>query len=195
MPEENQADYRFIWEKLVVQQSAESEERLWGMLAYAKYKLEKDRWFTKIPNPSREQIDAFHALYDDEKLNELMRSAQQILLDYAEEYAEAELQEQLGRYKNEVLSTELQGVKSELTQEIKKTRINLTNLFLPIVQSIVASIIFAIGLFGIALLVRFLAPDSNPGQLIKFFFASEQYKLCVIDKTKTDGVDTKKCFP
>ena len=144
MPEENQADYRFIWEKLVVQQSAESEERLWGMLAYAKYKLEKDRWFTKIPNPSREQIDAFHALYDDEKLNELMRSAQQILLDYAEEYAEAELQEQLGRYKNEVLSTELQGVKSELTQEIKKTRINLTNLFLPIVQSIVASIIFAI---------------------------------------------------
>ncbi|UXE63664.1 MAG: hypothetical protein KA717_14355 [Woronichinia naegeliana WA131] len=195
MPEENQADYRFIWEKLVVQQSVESEERLWGMLAYAKYKLEKDRWFTKIPNPSREQIDAFHALYDDEKLNELMRSAQQILLDYAEEYAEAELQEQLGRYKNEVLSTELQGVKSELTQEIKKTRINLTNLFLPIVQSIVASIIFAIGLFGIALLVRFLAPDSNPGQLIKFFFASEQYKLCVIDKTKTDGVDTKKCFP
>jgi hypothetical protein len=195
MPEENQADYRFIWEKLVVQQSAESEERLWGMLAYAKYKLEKDRWFTKIPNPSREQIDAFHALYDDEKLNELMRSAQQILLDYAEEYAEAELQEQLGRYKNEVLSTELQGVKSELTQEIKKTRINLTNLFLPIVQSIVASIIFAIGLFGIALLVRFLAPDSNPGQLIKFFFASEQYKLCVIDTTKTDGVDTKKCFP
>jgi hypothetical protein len=195
MPEENQADYRFIWEKLVVQQSAESEERLWGMLAYAKYKLEKDRWFTKIPNPSREQIDAFHALYDDEKLNELMRSAQQILLDYAEEYAEAELQEQLGHYKNEVLSTELQGVKSELTQEIKKTRINLTNLFLPIVQSIVASIIFAIGLFGIALLVRFLAPDSNPGQLIKFFFASEQYKLCVIDKTKTDGVDTKKCFP
>jgi hypothetical protein len=195
MPEENQADYRFIWEKLVVQQSAESEERLWGMLAYAKYKLEKDRWFTKIPNPSREQIDAFHALYDDEKLNELMRSAQQILLDYAEEYAEAELQEQLGRYKNEVLSTELQGVKSELTQEIKKTRINLTNLFLPIVQSIVASIIFAIGLFGIALLVRFLAPDSNPGQLIKFFFASEQYKLCAIDTTKTDGVDTKKCFP
>lgn len=195
MPEENQADYRFIWEKLVVQQSVESEERLWGMLAYAKYKLEKDRWFTKIPNPSREQIDAFHALYDDEKLNELMRSAQQILLDYAEEYAEAELQEQLGRYKNEVLSTELQGVKSELTQEIKKTRINLTNLFLPIVQSIVASVIFAIGLFGIALLVRFLAPDSNPGQLIKFFFASEQYKLCVIDKTKTDGVDTKKCFP
>ena len=195
MPEENQADYRFIWEKLVVQQSVESEERLWGMLAYAKYKLEKDRWFTKIPNPSREQIDAFHALYDDEKLNELMRSAQQILLDYAEEYAEAELQEQLGRYKNEVLSTELQGVKSELTQEIKKTRINLTNLFLPIVQSIVASIIFAIGLFGIALLVRFLAPDSNPGQLIKFFFASEQYKLCAIDKTKTDGVDTKKCFP
>jgi hypothetical protein len=195
MPEENQADYRFIWEKLVVQQSVESEERLWGMLAYAKYKLEKDRWFTKIPNPSREQIDAFHALYDDEKLNELMRSAQQILLDYAEEYAEAELQEQLGRYKNEVLSTELQGVKSELTQEIKKTRINLTNLFLPIVQSIVASIVFAIGLFGIALLVRFLAPDSNPGQLIKFFFASEQYKLCVIDKTKTDGVDTKKCFP
>jgi hypothetical protein len=195
MPEENQADYRFIWEKLVVQQSVESEERLWGMLAYAKYKLEKDRWFTKIPNPSREQIDAFHALYDDEKLNELMRSAQQILLDYAEEYAEAELQEQLGRYKNEVLSTELQGVKSELTQEIKKTRINLTNLFLPIVQSIVASIIFAIGLFGIALLVRFLAPDSNPGQLIKFFFASEQYKLCAIDTTKTDGVDTKKCFP
>jgi hypothetical protein len=195
MPEENQADYRFIWEKLVVQQSVESEERLWGMLAYAKYKLEKDRWFTKIPNPSREQIDAFHALYDDEKLNELMRSAQQILLDYAEEYAEAELQEQLGRYKNEVLSTELQGVKSELTQEIKKTRINLTNLFLPIVQSIVASIVFAIGLFGIALLVRFLAPDSNPGQLIKFFFASEQYKLCAIDKTKTDGVDTKKCFP
>jgi hypothetical protein len=195
MPEENQADYRFIWEKLVVQQSVESEERLWGMLAYAKYKLEKDRWFTKIPNPSREQIDAFHALYDDEKLNELMRSAQQILLDYAEEYAEAELQEQLGRYKNEVLSTELQGVKSELTQEIKKTRINLTNLFLPIVQSIVASIIFAIGLFSIALLIRFAAPDSNPGQLIKFFFASEQYKLCVIDKTKTDGVDTKKCFP
>jgi hypothetical protein len=195
MPEENQADYRFIWEKLVVQQSAESEERLWGMLAYAKYKLEKDRWFTKIPNPSREQIDAFHALYDDEKLNELMRSAQQILLDYAEEYAEAELQEQLGRYKNEVLSTELQGVKSELTQEIKKTRINLTNLFLPIVQSIVASIVFAIGLFSIALLIRFAAPDSNPGQLIKFFFASEQYKLCVIDKTKTDGVDTKKCFP
>ena len=195
MPEENQADYRFIWEKLVVQQSVESEERLWGMLAYAKYKLEKDRWFTKIPNPSREQIDAFHALYDDEKLNELMRSAQQILLDYAEEYAEAELQEQLGRYKNEVLSTELQGVKSELTQEIKKTRINLTNLFLPIVQSIVASIVFAIGLFGIALLVRFLAPDSNPGQLIKFFFASEQYKLCAIDTTKTDGVDTKKCFP
>jgi hypothetical protein len=195
MPEENQADYRFIWEKLVVQQSVESEERLWGMLAYAKYKLEKDRWFTKIPNPSREQIDAFHALYDDEKLNELMRSAQQILLDYAEEYAEAELQEQLGRYKNEVLSTELQGVKSELTQEIKKTRINLTNLFLPIVQSIVASIVFAIGLFSIALLIRFAAPDSNPGQLIKFFFASEQYKLCVIDKTKTDGVDTKKCFP
>lgn len=57
MPEENQADYRFIWEKLVVQQSVESEERLWGMLAYAKYKLEKDRWFTKIPNPSREQTD------------------------------------------------------------------------------------------------------------------------------------------
>jgi carbon-monoxide dehydrogenase large subunit len=94
-----------------VNQSNSKEERLFGMLAYAKYQIEKNRWLSKIPNPTVEQSAAFYAHYDDHRLDELVQNVQVIVLAYADEYAKEQLNKELDRYKKEVLSVELKKIK------------------------------------------------------------------------------------
>ncbi|MEB3193477.1 MAG: hypothetical protein VKL42_24315 [Snowella sp.] len=186
------------FEQFVLSTPQDSQERLIGMIAYVEWRIEH-------PGSSPNQIP-------DIILQRYRKSAKTLLLDYSGEYAEFVLNQELDKLVNDSSLPEgvrlvetrilgnLQLVEARILGNLQAIEPNLTTkltvpFWLPVKQSIVASVLFSVGLFGIALLIRFTAPDSNPGQLIKFFFASEQYKLCVIDKTKTDGVDTKKCFP
>lgn len=179
MTDEKQSDYNPIFTKLVLQTDEKSVERLFGMLAYAKYKLEKNRWINRVANPSSEKLEAFLAHYDDDKLQELEDQAQDTLLGYAEEYAQARMSNELSNYKNIVLSEELQKVNGELTRKINQTKVNF---WLPIWQSIIASVMFTAALFVLALVIRFAAPDSNLGRLLQYLFAPDQYELQIIQK-------------
>ncbi len=179
MPDENQTNYNPIFTKLVLETDQKSVERLFGMLAYAKYKLEKNRLIARFPNLSPEQLHIFLGHYDDDKLNELVEQAQDTLLGYAEEYAQSRMRSELDNYKNIVLSEELQKVNGELTNKISQTKVSF---WLPIWQSLIASIIFTIVLFILALLVRFAAPDSNLGRLIQYLSAPDQYELIIKKK-------------
>jgi len=179
MPDDNQVDYNPIFTKLVLQTDQKSVERLFGMLAYAKYKLEKNRLITRFPNLSPEQLNVFLGHYDDDKLNELVEQAQDTLLGYAEEYAQSRMRSELDDYKNIVLSEELQKVKGELTSKINQTRVGF---WFPIWQSIIASVIFTAFLFVLALAIRFAAPDSSLGRLLQYLSASDQYELMIKKK-------------
>ena len=86
---------------------------------------------------------------------------------------------ELDDYKNIVLSEELQKVNSELTHKIHQTKVNF---WLPIWQSIIASVIFTAALFILALVIRFASPDSNLGRLLQYLFAPDQYELQIIPK-------------
>lgn len=175
------------FDQFVLSTPKDSQERLIGMIAYVEWRIEHPG---SSPNPISDVI-----------LQRYRESAKRLLLDYSGEYAEIILDQELDRLVNDSSVPEgVRLVEVRILGNLQKMDSNLTTkltvpFWLPVKQSIVASVLFSVGLFVIALLIRFLAPDSNPGQLIKFFFASDQYKLCAIDKARTDGVDTKKCFP
>ena len=162
MPEENLPDDSSIFERLV-NQSNSKEERIFGMLAYAKYQIEKNRWLSKIPNPTSEQSAAFYAHYDDHRLDELVQNVQIIVLAYADEYAKEQLNKELDRYKKEVLSVELKKIK--------------VGFWLPVWQGFLASAAFAIALFVAGVFVSLANPNSNMTRLLQFLFSPDQYEL------------------
>jgi hypothetical protein len=204
-----------MFQRLVLDNEENSPERFVGMLAYVEWKLEILRHPQVSDNVyleshletyrerGRELLKNFAVSVAEQELGKLLQDTEiQKELKVLETRLSKNVSQDLKAVeshlvaKTESISQDLQAVESSLTKKIEENgKVSFWRFTIPVWQSIIASVLFSVGLFGIALLVRFLAPDSNPGQLIKFFFASDQYKLCAIDKGKTDGVDTKKCFP
>ena len=181
MPQDEPPNYNQIFEKLVVSQEENSQERLIGMLAYAEYKLDKHEWMSSHPNPSPNDLNTFLSHYNERKLNKYRIDAANILYGYAGLYAEEVLKDQLEKLKDEAISKDLKSIEDRLTTEIKATHIRY---MIPVWQGVVASAIFTFILFIFALIIRFSAPNSGIGQIIQYFVAPENYELRVIEKDK-----------
>ncbi|MFN5514964.1 MAG: hypothetical protein ACK5CA_09505 [Cyanobacteriota bacterium] len=179
MNEAKPPPYNQIFEKLVLSTEPISENRLYGMLAYAKYKLEKNRWYKNVNSPTKEMVDAFLTSYDRERLEELVREAENTLLEFADSYANQLLEEKLELYKQDILSQELGTLQKDLTAEINKTKLSF---WLPVWQGLVASAIFTFSLFILALIIRFAAPDTSIGRLLQYLLAPDQYELQIQKK-------------
>jgi predicted S18 family serine protease len=175
------SSYNPIFEKLVASQEENSQERLIGMLAYAEYKLDKHEWMSSNPSASASDLAAFLSHYNERVLSKYRIDAANILYGYAGPYAEEVLKEQLEKLKDEAISKDLKSIETRLTTEIEKTKISYMT---PVWQSIIASAIFTLILFIVALIIRFSAPNSGIGQLIQYFLAPENYELRVIEKHK-----------
>ena len=65
MAHNESSSYNPIFEKLVASQEENSQERLIGMLAYAKYKLDKHEWMSSNPSASASDLAAFLSHYNE----------------------------------------------------------------------------------------------------------------------------------
>ncbi len=181
MSHNESSSYNPIFEKLVVSQEENSQERLIGMLAYADYKLDKHEWMSSNPTASPSDLAAFLSHYNERVLTKHRIDAENFLYSYAAQYAENVLKERLDKLKDEGISKDLKSIEDRLTTEIKETHISY---MIPVWQGVIASAIFTFILFIVALIIRFSAPNSGIGQIIQYFVAPENYELRVIEKNK-----------
>jgi hypothetical protein len=160
------ANYDPVFEQLIVNATPDSIETLLGMIAYAEWKLD-------YPNSAPSQLSG-------RILSKYRKEAETILLDFAGRYADNVIKEKVQQQLNsEEFPKQLKLVESNLGEQIKA---NTINFWLPVWQSIVASIFFTFALFILALLIRLAAPDSNAGRLLQYLFAPDSYEIKVIPK-------------
>lgn len=84
------------------------------------------------------------------------------------------MSDQLEELKDKELAKAIQEVESTLKREVQATRVGCLK---PIIQSLIASGVFASCLFALALIIRFAAPDSSAGQLLQYLFSPDDYEL------------------
>lgn len=176
--EENKGQYNQIFTKLVLDNQGDETKQLYGMLAYAKYKIEKNRWIKHFPStPTEEEKQSFFRTYDDERLEELMNHAKLTIIDFAEGYSQVQLNEQLDNYKNELLVNELDS----LVDRVK------TKFSTAVWQGIVASVGFSFFLFISAIVIQLAVPKSGFGKIVQYIFSSDKKEIIIIDKKNTDN--------
>jgi hypothetical protein len=182
MAQDEPPSYNQIFEKLVASHEENSLERLIGMLAYAEYKVDKHEWMHSNPSASPTDLAAFLSHYSERILDRYRENAENVLYSYAGVYAEKILREQLEKLKDEGISKDLKSTEDRLTQKIKDTK---QSYMAPVWQDVIASAIFTLILFIVALIIRFSAPNSGIGQLLQYLLAPENYELRVIEKNST----------
>lgn len=153
-----------IKESAYIFDSQYDKSQLIGMLAFAQFKLDEKIWKANHPNASPSILNGFVSGYaEDSNLKRVKEKTRQLLYDYAQEYAEQIIQEQVVERLQE----------NALIKEIKKAQVNW---YTPILQGVLSSAIFA---FIIFLVIRISAPNSSIGILVQCFVAPDSCEIKV----------------
>ncbi len=172
--------YNKIFEDLVYSTPQDSVERLYGMLAYAEYKIDKHEWMSTHPNHSKEELKAFLSHYTKRTLDKYRSDAAQAFAGFGEDYAQKLITEEIIEIqKKEGTLEALKSLEARLNQEIKTTKVHYS---IPVLQGVIASAIFTFLLFIIALLYTLAKPDTNAGRLLQYLIAPDGYEIKLIPK-------------
>lgn len=169
--------YNTLFEKLVLETEENSADRLIGMLAYAKYKLEKNEFYRNHYdeygcNPDEETVKKFILSYSQRRISDLRNDAENGLYAFGQQYLDNYFDDAKATIIEDSVVTLLDHKTTgwQSTLEEMKRKI-LSEVKVPIVKNIglsfLGALLFSVFIGAVVIAISISFPDSNAMKIIR----------------------------
>ena len=168
-----QDEKEILFQEFIVNTSntPNNPEKLICYIAYAQYLHDIYDYQLNCEDANNEDVEKYRQYYIKKNKEELKKSADQLLIDYTNTIIVKDTREKLEQVQQN-LSSEIQKI-----QEKRPTQ-----YFHGVSQGIIASVIFSLLVFLLAVGIRISAPNSAIGLIVQYLTAPDLYELEIIEK-------------